>query len=207
MTNLDNETSSLNVEEQDELHVNGKKKQKDYINRNKNGDQQQNKYSEFELAINVSDALRLHSGLVKVQGMISSLYPPYKMVSATGMECTNCTYSDTISYEKPESVPRTMSKKCPSCVESTVSFSHVYVNAVNVELQDTESFSEIERLPVLLFDENTRNIRAGERVTIIGKVHIIQSGKKGKSFSFLYADSIEYSIKRILQLPNRIKTQ
>jgi hypothetical protein len=105
-----------------------------------------------QTVIGVSDALRRHSGHVKVQGMISSLYPPHKMVTATIIGCANCSYSYSIEYEKPELAPKTVSKECPSCKEEHVSISHRYVNAVNVEVQDTESFSEIERLPVILED-------------------------------------------------------
>lgn len=136
--------------------------------------------------ISVSDALRQHSGFVKVQGMISSLYPPNKMVAASLINCTKCGYSYNIVYEKPELAPRTVSKECPICKEETISISHKYINAVNVELQDTDSFSEIERLPVILFDEYTRDIHAGERVTIQGKIYIIKTGKKGKLVEVLF---------------------
>jgi DNA replicative helicase MCM subunit Mcm2 (Cdc46/Mcm family) len=127
--------------------------------------------------------------------MISSLYPPHKMVTATIIDCTGCSYSYSIEYEKPELAPKTVSKECPICKEEHVSISHRYVNAVNVEVQDTESFSEIERLSVILFNEYTRDIHAGERVTIEGKIHIIKTGKRGKLVSFLYADSVEYEFK------------
>jgi replicative DNA helicase Mcm len=127
------------------------------------------------------------------------------MVTATIIGCTNCSYSYNIDYEKPEQFPKTVSKECPICKEQSISISHKYVNAVNVELQDTDSFSEIERLPVILFDEYTRDIHAGERVTINGKIYIIQTGKKGKLFSFLYADSVEYESKENIAISNQDK--
>ena len=48
-----------------------------------------------------------------------------------------------------------------------------YVSVVNVELQDTESFNDIDRLSVMLFDRDTENISVGERVTVSGEIAVI----------------------------------
>jgi len=59
-----------------------------------------------------------------------------------------------------------------------------------VELQGKRIFSEIEKLLCILFDENTKNIRVGERVIVSGEIHIVTRNKK--SISCLYSSSIEY---------------
>jgi replicative DNA helicase Mcm len=147
----------------------------------------------------VSEALRLHSGFVKVTGMITSLSQLYKMITSSRYNCINCDYQDTTTYEKPLLIPnKELKKRCPSCHE-TFEISHDFINAVTVELQDTDTFSEIERLPVVLFDNDTKNIHVGERVIVSGNIHVIL--RKGKPFlPFLYANSIEYESREEISL-------
>jgi replicative DNA helicase Mcm len=168
---------------------------------NENWKKQHNKAA--QPAINVSDVLRLHSGSVKVHGMITSLSQLYKMITATIFDCRNCGSTfHVIKYDTPllTSSETKLPKACFSCSSKNFSTSYDYVNAVTVELQDIDTFSEIERLPVLLFENDTRNIHVGERVTIFGQIQIIQYNSRGKSLPFVYADSIEYESREELTL-------
>ena len=44
-----------------------------------------------------------------------------------------------------------------------------YTTAMHIDLQDPDKFSEIERIKVRLFEDNTRDIFAGKLVTITRK--------------------------------------
>jgi len=156
-------------------------------------------------AISVADALRLHSGYRKVQGMITSLSRPYKMFTAEKTVCGNCGNTSVLKYDIPLSKlsPSNSTRECSNCKTETLHDGYEYVNAVTVELQDTDTFSEIECLSVLLFDDNTKNIHVGERVTIGGQIHIIQHNGKGKYLPYVYADSIQYESREEITLTQK----
>lgn len=124
------------------------------------------------------------------------------MIIATKFVCENCGWSSEKRYEVPLSTPQQVKypKQCPNCSEKYFSTSYEYVSAVTVELQDIDTFSEIERLPVLLFDEKTKNIHVGERVIASGNIHIIQHKARGKFLPFVYADLIKYESREELTL-------
>lgn len=82
--------------------------------------------------------------------------------------------------------------KCPSCNENKLTTTYEYVNAITRELQDPNTFNEIELLSVVLFDKDAWDINAGERVNVCVHIRIIQNRTGGKFFAFLYADSIKY---------------
>lgn len=62
-------------------------------------------------------------------------------------------------------------------------------------MQDTETFNEIERLYVILFDEDTIDINLGERVVITGQIEIVTESRRQRSHSILFARSVEYEAK------------
>ncbi len=68
--------------------------------------------------------------------------------------------------------------------------SYNYVNAVTIELQDQNTFSDIEKLICILFEDNTKSIRMGESVVISGNIHITTRSKK--SISCLYSTALKY---------------
>jgi replicative DNA helicase Mcm len=151
--------------------------------------------------ISVSEAQRRHSGSLQVQGMITSLSQLYKMVTVTNFECLYCGTAERTLHDIPVLLPP-IKTTCVSCDKNMMrSKSHEYVNAVTVELQDTDTFSEIERLPVVLFDNDTKNIHVGERVSVSGRLHVIQ--QKGRSFPFVYAQAIEYESREEIILTAR----
>jgi replicative DNA helicase Mcm len=145
--------------------------------------------------VSISEALRMHAGYVRVNGIISSLSQLQKMISSTYLNCNKCGYSQKIKQDMPKTAGQINNgerNKCPSCKENNTSTSYEFVNATTVELQDPDTFNEIERLPVVLFDKDTWHIYAGERVNVSGHIHIIQNRARGKFIGFLYADSITY---------------
>ena len=153
----------------------------------------------------VSDAVRMPSGRIKVRGVITSQTDVYQMTTATILTCNNCGNKEANQYKIPLVTPDRRlqhNRRCPNC-NTDLETSFEYTSALCIELQDLDKFSEIERLPVLLFGENTKNVGIGEQVTIRGENHVIQNRAKGKSFTYLYADSIKYEQREELILTDQ----
>lgn len=152
--------------------------------------------------LSVSDALRAEPGTsYKVYGMISSLSAVYRMVTGQKVICPKCGYGEEEKYEMAMPQPKTLrARECPECETEMRGGNYTYVPTINVDLMDTDSFSEIERLPVAFFADATRNVNIGERVSIRGKLHVTQNRGKGKLFQIIYADSVEYEGRDELEL-------
>ena len=66
----------------------------------------------------------------------------------------------------------------------------IFVNSINIELQNSEVFNDFESLPVFLFNEYTEGIRVGETVIITGVVNILNIKKR--YYTYFYGKSIQY---------------
>jgi replicative DNA helicase Mcm len=144
--------------------------------------------------IPVSEALRTHYGTIQVRGMITSLTRLFKMISGVKFFCDKCQKVIEITYPIPIFSNRKYGEKCTRC-ETTVStekFNPDFVNTVCLELQDLESFNDLDRLPVFLFDRDTENVRIGETVLITGEMHIDNHKDARKLFPYCYSKSIQY---------------
>lgn len=141
----------------------------------------------------ISDALRMHFGRIKVKGMICSLTKLFKMISGIKFYCDRCMKPNEIDFPFPISNIGKNEAKCRYCNKNIENVNYDYVNTVVVELQDLESFNDLERLPVFLFDGDTENIHVGETVIIEGQIRINESKNSGKKlFPYFYAKSIQY---------------
>ena len=161
---------------------------------------QKNQLRQLQLNIpflSVSEALRTNSGMAKVTGMITSRSNIYKMKSELTLTCNKCGDSTTRSLNVPISTLNVKKENCFRCQKENcvIETDCTYVNAVTVELQDTETFNEIERLHVILFDEDTIDINLGERVVITGQIEILNETRHQRSHSILFAKSVEYESK------------
>ncbi len=78
------------------------------------------------------------------------------------------------------------------------------VRAVKIELMDTEAYNEVDNLQVILFEDDAKNVVAGEHVVITGKKYALQASKSGGLFyDVLYAYSIKYLDREIYELSLR----
>ena len=148
--------------------------------------------------LSVSEVLRMNSGEIYVQGMIISRTPIYKMISCYSERCINneCGYLKEHQFEQPQS-SISKSRRCPDCKKEKMElFDIKYLNATTIELQDIEKFNEIERLSVILFENDTNDINIGEKVIVNGELHVEDNNpKKGKLITRVYARSIKYESK------------
>jgi DNA replicative helicase MCM subunit Mcm2 (Cdc46/Mcm family) len=197
-------------------YVNGKNRNGRGNGRGKKGKQQEQKTTtttpkdqEQQRVIPVSDALRAqHEEWYRVYGMISTMSTVYRMVTGQLFKCTNCGLEEHVIFEMALPQPPDLrtagySMKCSKCGGPRIPGSAVYVPAVTVELMDTDTFSEIERLTAIFFGDDTKDINVGERVSITGILHVVQNRRRGKLFTVLHTHSVEYESREKLELTSK----
>ena len=156
---------------------------------------------ETELA-SVSEAIRCHFGRKRVKGMIISISKLYKIISKVEFYCDNCQKFVELDLSPPSFNISNIEKRCDKCNKFTKnSLNFEYKNAITIELQDTDTFNDIDRLSTILFDNDTEGIKVGENVVITGNIEIIDNSDNGNSnnnkrkkklATYLYAESIQY---------------
>ena len=79
-----------------------------------------------------------------------------------------------------------------------------YRNALIIELQDEDKFDDLEKLQVILFDDDTKNVQAGELVTITGQIYIerLNSSRDAKLGTRMYSHSIHYKTRKEISISN-----
>ena len=150
----------------------------------------------------VSEVIRENSGTFDVEGMIISMSKLFKMISKISFYCDKCQKLVEKKFPFPTSTFDRENKKCDICdlvTKNQIEYKHI--NAVRIELQDIDSFSDIDKLSVILFDDNTKDIKVGETVVITGNMHIEPPKNYNKKISFnFYGDNINYKNRENLQL-------
>jgi DNA replicative helicase MCM subunit Mcm2 (Cdc46/Mcm family) len=134
----------------------------------------------------ITEASRLHGGKgTSVVGTISGVQPLRKMVKGIQVKCLKCNTIYERKYDKPElflsfiAIDRI--SKCTVC-KTGLHLDHPKredINAVIVELKDTETFSEIDPLRIIVFGDdepafdNTIGIErhVGETITVTGDIY------------------------------------
>jgi replicative DNA helicase Mcm len=151
--------------------------------------------------VSLAHAKRSQSGFVKVNGTIISITPVYQMIKSVTLDCTDCEFTKLINYPKPIfKFPYKDTSKCPissrnseHSSDNTVIASYEYVPVIDLELQDLDTYNEIERLSVKIFGNETNDVVAGEKVTITGNLHVIRKNDNpnNKTETVLFAQSME----------------
>jgi len=155
---------------------------------------------EIEL-VSISQALRRHVGRMRIRGMITSISKLFKMISGINFYCNKCVKLTEINFESPLFSIKNEDKKCSFCGKPIKEINYNYSNAVQIELQDLDSFNDLDRLPVFLFDQYTENVRVGETILVEGQIHIAEHQKTGKKlFPCFYAESIQYDKDKNIEL-------
>ena len=102
-------------------------------------------------------AIRRNSGKVQVTGTITGITPISKMISKVQLYCDKCAaYSECSFNPIPVANIKSIKEKCDIC-DRLIRTYHIkpldHKSSVLIELQDTNTFDELDRLPVLLFDQ------------------------------------------------------
>jgi hypothetical protein len=134
--------------------------------------------------ISVSQAARLHSGNIKVKGIISGISKLKKIIKNQEYECAICgnimrvtpsiifqSQKHNLADERPnlyQPITKAPSKcsndLCSSNIKSDETATRQpwyaiprseYVNAIVLDLRDVETFSDIDPLKVVIFDNDT----------------------------------------------------
>jgi DNA replicative helicase MCM subunit Mcm2 (Cdc46/Mcm family) len=150
--------------------------------------------------ISVAEAIRRSSGKVGVNGLIIGISSVVQVVKKTEFKCSNCGQSDIEHHNPPLfSLPSLLfngnKRKCVSCREAACygPIRNEEVSAMIIQLQDEEKQNDLESLNAVLFDNNTMNVRNGEKAMIMGDLHVVQQrGNTSKRVTYLFAHSIEY---------------
>jgi len=161
--------------------------------------------------VTISQALRMHEGNIRVKGMISgSSAKVEKMYTLLGLRCGECDMiNELVNYRdsRPRfayEVPRIDLNKV-KCVQGCESFKHEpheeVISALRIELQDTETYNDLERLQTVLLGNCTMNVSIGEQVIITGSIQKVRVKDKLLPYVFVGLEpvnvsSIEYVNKR-----------
>lgn len=151
-------------------------------------EQQEEQPIEYE---SVSATLRRHEGIVRTKGTITGISRISKAISKVLFYCNYCKRLVEIDFPLPVLNKKDIEKKCDKCGKfSKDSLNPEHRNVVMIELEDTDTFNEMDRLSVYLFDEDTKNILVNETVIIKGQVQVISDLKR--MYTCLYSESIKY---------------
>jgi DNA replicative helicase MCM subunit Mcm2 (Cdc46/Mcm family) len=143
--------------------------------------------------ISPSQALRKDISKYKVKGNIISISEPFKMVLGIHFYCDSCRQRQEILFSLPLfEIPVNYFPTCMNCkhLGRINDLKPIHVNSINIKLENCEVFSDLESLPVFLFNENTEGIRVGETVIITGIVNILNIKKR--FYTYFYGESIQY---------------
>ena len=151
--------------------------------------------------LSISEATRTHSGTILVSGIIIAMSDIYQLVKRARWTCYSC--NGVIDREVINILDTpTKPKECINC-KSKLGFSdnHEYINAVSIKVnqEDDRADSSLDGLHVIVFGNDTYNIRIGERTTIIGDI-VKQQDQGTKRFHTVLL------VKRV-QYENRMKIE
>jgi hypothetical protein len=160
----------------------------------------------------VPSAIRMDSGHLEIKGgMICGISDKVeKMIVSVFFKCgqKQCrTINQIRSYPRPMfayEVPSRSSKplECVKCGQECLrEYDYDVINALRIELQDLDTFSDLERLSVILFGGHTNNVSTGEQVVVIGSIHNIR--KSSRLLPFLFASTIRYENRKELTMTSR----
>lgn len=141
--------------------------------------------------ISVATAIRRSSGRVTVPGMIIGVSTIIQMTCETEVKCGQCdnVVIQQIKHNPPLfTVAKTKPLKCPACSEYSSFSRHKEISAITIQLQDDKKHNDLESLNVVLFDNDTLDVRNGYKVLVTGQLHVVQQKSNGKRVTYLFAD-------------------
>jgi replicative DNA helicase Mcm len=165
--------------------------------------------------LSVQDAKQVNSGKITIMGVIISRSSTFKTISKTEWMCNsiNCADCGSRSFDPPRVLPldkfdgtNSHQLRCTKCESDAIDVKHQYHDSVSVQIVDTDKTDNYNALEVMLYDEASRNIIAGEVVTITGNIHIQRKCDRGNTkrlVNVLHGNCIIYKNKEETKLTNK----
>jgi DNA replicative helicase MCM subunit Mcm2 (Cdc46/Mcm family) len=151
-------------------------------------------------AVSVEQAMRMDSGLVLIEGLVTTMNELYKLVKEERWICSNCNRMTTRTVRNILQQP-SMKTPCEACNSRDFKDRHEYINTVELLIQPEEiPENPLDGLIVYVFDENTRGIIIGERIKIQGRIEHVQDPRSKKYHTVLLAQNVKYESRKKLQL-------
>jgi DNA replicative helicase MCM subunit Mcm2 (Cdc46/Mcm family) len=163
----------------------------------------------------VLEAKQVNSGKITVNGIIISRSISYKTISKSEWVCQNigCSNHGSMKFDPPSmQPPKKLDNtdgnhlRCPECQSDAYDITHEYHDTVSIQLVDTDNADNHNSLDVILYDEASKKIVAGEVVTIFGNIRVQKRGDtvRGKRLvNVLHSNSISYRNKEDLALTDK----
>lgn len=165
--------------------------------------------------LSVLEAKEVNSGEITVMGLTISRSTIFKTISKSEWVCNSISCGDHGAVEFNPPLERPLEKldntnarlpKCPKCSSNAFDIKHEFHDAVTLQIVDTDKTDNYNALDVILYDEASRNIIAGEVLTATGNIHIQKKGDNGKTkrlVNVLHSNSIYYKNKEETRLTSK----
>ncbi len=156
----------------------------------------------------VSEAKRMQSGHIIVNGMIASISTLYLVISKSEWECSNfnCSLQGSETFTPPLLVPPQkldntagFNVKCFKCNSTAFNVNHTYRHAMTIQVENVDKNADadnIDRLEAVMYDDASAHVVAGEVVNIKGNLYVqrkLDGGGKGKKLTgVLHSNEIKY---------------
>ena len=142
----------------------------------------------------------MDSGLVIIEGLVTTMSELYKLVKEERWICANCNNMTTRTVRNILQQP-SMKTPCEACNSRDFKDRHEYINTVELLIQPEEvPENPLDGLVVYVFDEDTRGIMIGERIKIQGRIEHVQDPRSKKYHSVLLAQNVKYEGRKKLEL-------
>ena len=175
---------------------NGQQTQEQEQERQNEGDEGDTTKTDQEKIIeklSVSEAIRKKPGTYAVTGTIIGVSILTKPISKISKYCEKCAFLEEITYSIPIPNVKGIKENCRICGKH-IQFYNIkaleYRDMVVIELQNNESFNDLDKLNVSVFDEDTLNIGVGETVECIGQLEIVE--RMFNNLPHFYCESLKY---------------
>lgn len=141
--------------------------------------------------ITVSQAIKRNSGTVRVKGAIVTMSEPFKLIKSYSAICSCNKYNKVFDFPVFK-MPylRNNESICNNC-HTNLAYEPLFINALSIELQDVEKFSDMDKLSCILLDTDTKNIRIGENVIVKGTIYVLPKNQKGNLIPVVFCKDNE----------------
>ena len=159
------------------------------------------------IAVTVEQAMRMDSGLVIIEGLVTTLGEIYQLVKEERWICSNCNNVTTRTVRNILQQP-SMKTPCEACNSRDFKDPHEYINTVELLIQPEEvPENPLDGLVAYVFGDDTKGIMIGERIKIQGRIQHVQDPRSRKYHTVLLAQNVKYEGRKKLELTEQDKEE